>query len=68
MDVKKMLLARVDVKGIVEDVVGQVVKPKLEELVAKSETKIDDAVLQVLWPMLDEAVKKAIEELMEKHA
>ncbi len=65
-EVVEMLLSRIDVQGLAMDVVLKLAKPKLEELVAKSENKIDDVVLATLWPMFEMAVKEGVEAGLKK--
>ena len=67
MEWEKVLLKRVDVKGLlIEDVMKSLVKPKLEEIVKDPSNPFDDSLLTFVYPLLEEAVTKAVDELLAK--
>lgn len=67
MEVKQELLKYINVRGlIIELLLNGVVKPKLAELVAKSENKVDDAVLAVALPLVDKLVVDLIDDQLKK--
>jgi len=69
LDIKDMLLKRIDLRGlIVEDVMQAIIKKKMEEFVKDSENTYDDALYNLLYPMLEEEVIKKIDELLAKIA
>lgn len=61
----KMLLKRVDVKGlIVEDLFENILGAKLKELAAKTNTPIDDPIVAFLIPELSNALGEQIDKLL----
>jgi len=69
MDIKAMLLKRVDLRGlIVEDIVAGVIKSKLAEFVASSDNTYDDALYNLLYPMLEAEVIKQVDAALAKLA
>ena len=62
----EMLLSRIDIEGLVADVLSKLAKPKLDELVAKSDNKIDDVVYATLWPLVEMAVKEGVKAGLDK--
>lgn len=63
MDIKAVLLKRIDLKGLlVEDIMGDVIKKKLDELVAKSDNTLDDALVAMIYPELLKALEKFVDE------
>lgn len=67
VDVKAILLKRIDLKGlIVEDVLQGVVKAKLQELVDDSSNTLDNALMAMVYPELEKAAVKFVEEQLQK--
>lgn len=66
-DLKEDLLSivkkNIDVPGLVNDTIDQVLEPALRAAVAKSETKIDDVLVGALYQLLEDAVKEEIAKL-----
>ena len=67
IDYKSILLKRVDLGGLlIEDVLGGVIKPALEKLVADSENKFDDSLYALIYPQLEAVVKKFVDDQLAK--
>ena len=66
MDLGQKLLdiakKNIDVPGIVDAIMTEVLKEALAEAVKKSETPIDDAVVALLYPPLETLVKQKVRE------
>ena len=61
----KEVLKAVDVKKLISGIlVGQVIKPALLDLVAKSENKLDDAAVAMLLPLAEKAVDDLLTKLL----
>lgn len=61
MEIKDVLLKRIDIEGLlVEDLLGEIVFKKLDELVAKSDNTLDDTLVAMLKPELLKAAKEMI--------
>ena len=69
MDIKAMLLKRVDLRGlIIEDIMTGIVKAKLQEFVQDSSNTYDDALYNLLYPMLEAEVIKQVDAALAKLA
>ena len=69
MDIKAMLLKRVDLRGlIIEDIMTGIVKAKLQEFVQDSSNTYDDALYNLLYPMLEAEVIKQVDAALSKLA
>lgn len=67
MDIKAMLLNRIDLEGlIIEDVLRGIVKKKLDELVADSSNTLDDALVAMIYPEIEKAAARELKELLDK--
>jgi hypothetical protein len=70
MDAKEILSMILDEEGvkrlILEKVLDEVVKGKLDELVQKSDNTLDDALLSMIYPLVRDEVAKQVDKLMEK--
>jgi hypothetical protein len=56
---------RIDVPGLMDDVLDQVLEAALVEAVAKSENKIDDILVAALYPQLEAVLKSKVREAWE---
>ena len=69
MDIKAILLKRIDLKGLlVEDILAGIVKAKLDELVAKTDNTLDDALVAMIYPELLKALEKFVDEKLAELA
>lgn len=67
MEWAKELLKYVNLKGIVvEWVLKQIVKPKLEQIVKDTSNPFDDSLLVFVYPLIEESAVKAVDELEKK--
>lgn len=67
IDVKAILLKRVDLKGLlIEDVLQGVIKAALEKFVKDTSNPYDDALEGMLYPMLEAAMVKFVEDQYNK--
>lgn len=67
MDILKKVLSYVNLKGlVVEWVMREVVKGKLDEIAKDSANPYDDAAVAFIYPLLEDAVSKALDKLEEK--
>lgn len=60
LDLIKLLKARVDVPGLLNDIIDQVLEPALKAAIDKSPTKIDDLAFATIYPVLKAEVEKFI--------
>jgi hypothetical protein len=60
VDLKKLVLDSVDLEKLAFGVIDEVLEKALNEVVAKSENKIDDAVAAMIYPILEVEIKKFI--------
>ena len=68
-ELKHMLLARVDLKGlIVDDLLKKVLHDVLKDLVAKSDNAIDDAIVAIVEPLVVAEASRRLDELLAKLA
>lgn len=58
--------ARIDVPGLVQDVLVQILKPALDEMVADSSNPYDDMAVAALYPVLEPALLKEVQKLWDK--
>lgn len=58
-----LVKARVDVPGLVADVVDQVLEPALDKFVADSANPYDDMLKAAIYPVLEKELKAKIAEL-----
>lgn len=65
-DLLPIVKKNIDVPGLLDDTLDQILEPALLEVVAKSETKIDDIVVGALAPLLKAELKKAGRDFWEK--
>lgn len=66
-EIKKLLLKRVDLKGLlVEDVLQGLVKSALDKVVKDSSNPYDDIAMAALYPPLEKALIEAVDDLMAK--
>lgn len=56
----------VDVPGLVDGVLDQILEAAVMEAVAKSETIIDDMVVRALYPALESVIKAKVREAWAK--
>jgi len=70
MDIKYKLLdivnKRVDVAGIAEDVVEQILEEALKKVVADSSNKLDDMLMASIYPLLKVEMIKLIRSMVDK--
>ncbi len=67
MEVLKVLAKYVNVKGLLlEYVYDQVLAKALDDLVEKSDNKIDDAIAAMLKPLLRDELEKRLDEQLAK--
>ena len=67
-EIIKILLKRVDVKGIlIEDILKGVIYKKIDELVASSENSLDNAVAEMVKPLLSTELEKLVVEFLAKY-
>jgi hypothetical protein len=65
-DLAKDLLSCVDLEKLLLTIVlDKHIKPRLEELVANTENKFDDAALALALPVLEDALKDILSKLKE---
>lgn len=55
-----LLKKHIDVPGLANDVIDQVLQPALQNIVNQSPTKLDDIAMAALYPLLEVEVKKQI--------
>lgn len=72
MDIKEILADIIDEDGlkrlVLEKLMDEVIKGKLDELVQKSDNTLDDALVSMIYPLLREEVSKQVDKLMAKAA
>lgn len=70
MDAKTIALKVIDEAGlrslILEDLLDGVVKVKLDELVAKTDNSLDDALVAMIYPLIREEVAKFFDAQLAK--
>lgn len=65
MDVKAILLKRVDVRGlIVEDVLQGMVKAAIQKFVADTSFPYDDTLYNIIYPMIEKEVTTRLDEYL----
>lgn len=62
----KAVEARLDVPGLVEDVLRDAVNPALDQLVASTATPLDDMVKAALYGQLEGLINAKVKELWAK--
>lgn len=66
-EIVALLLKRVDVKGLlVEDLLGAILKPALDKMVADSANPYDDVAVAALYPPLAKAIEEQVAALLAK--
>ena len=69
MDVKAILLKRIDLKGLLlEDVLKGVIEPAIDKFVADTANPYDNMVKELLLPKVEEALVKFVEDQLAKLA
>lgn len=58
---KSSVQKNLNVPGLVNDIIDQVLEPALVNAIAKTETKIDDIILAAVLPKLKEEVKALVD-------
>jgi len=70
MDLEKKALdivkKRIDIAGIISDVLTEIADEALTELVAKSDNKWDDVAKAALWPPLKAELERLSKQLIDK--
>ncbi len=61
----KILVQSIDLKGLANALVDEVIEESLKKVVADSANTFDDMALAALWPMLESEVKKLIEDKLD---
>lgn len=64
VNLKDLLLANVNVKGLAVGILDQIVEQKLNELVQESSTPLDNIIKDAMWPVLRQKVLEKIDELV----
>ena len=61
----QVLIKSIDLKGLANGIVDEVVEVALKKVVADSTNPIDDVIMASLWPVLEIELKKLIEENLD---
>jgi hypothetical protein len=65
-NVAKVIIDNVNIEGLAEGLLAVVIKPAVDDLVAKTPTKIDDTIVALLYSNLaPQIVKAAKEKILE---
>lgn len=64
-ELMKLLIESIDLKGLANGIVDQVIQKSLEKVVKDSSNTIDDAIMPLLWPLLEKEVKELIEKELD---
>lgn len=65
-DLKEILKDRLDVPGLLGDLMDEVAKPALDKAVASTDNTIDDALMLALYPALSAALKDEAQKIWDK--
>ena len=65
MNWKKLVVESIDLKGLANGIVDEVIEESLKKVVAKSSNTFDDMAMAALWPVLEAEIKKLIEEELD---
>ena len=57
---------RIDVPGLVTDIIDEVLEPALDKLVKSTDTTLDDALKAALYPLLSALMKEEAAKLWAK--
>ena len=58
---KKILIASIDLKGLANGLVDEVLEEALKKIVADSSNTVDDMLMAAIYPVLEAELKKVIE-------
>jgi len=61
----KLIVKYIDLKGLVLDLMDNVVEEILLKAVKESKTKIDDSFVPLVYPMVEKEILKIIEEKLD---
>lgn len=62
---KKMLKERIDLSGVVVDVLDEILEPALEKVVADTSNPFDDMIMATVYPVLSEKIKELAKEKLD---
>ena len=63
--VLKVLAQSIDLKGLANGLIDEVIEEALKKVVADSSNTFDDMAMAALWPVLEKEVKEMIEEKLD---
>lgn len=63
--VLKVLAQSIDLKGLANGLIDEVIEEALKKVVADSSNTFDDMAMAALWPVLEKEVKKMVEEKLD---
>ena len=61
----KLLVENINLKGLANGIIDEVIEVALKKVVADSSNPIDDVVMASLWPLLEKELKKLIDENLD---
>jgi len=64
-DLLNLVIEHIDVPGLLNGVIDEILEPALLDAVAQSENKIDDLIVAALYPVLEAEVKKQIQKIWD---